>query len=101
MYSENIKLAERTKLVAIICGTIVLLIGLLVMSGIMMKKFEKQAEINKQTEVERIKIQQETELEKAKIEKETEIEKTKERMGWVPWYSKGGKNEHADKNVSE
>lgn len=92
---------EKTKIIGIICGTIILLVGLFVMSGVMMKKFEKQTEINKQTEVERIRIQQETELEKAKIEKETELEKTKERMGWVPWYSKGGKNENASKEMSK
>jgi hypothetical protein len=82
-----------SKKILIIAGSIVAIFAISIFGFISIKKYEKQSEINRQTEVERIKIQQETELQKAKIEKETELERTKERMGWVPWYSKGGKNE--------
>jgi len=44
------------------------------------QRYDKEAEINAQTEIERI-----------KIEAERDLKRTKERMNWVPWY-KGGEN---------
>jgi hypothetical protein len=50
--------------------------GLWIMRDISIKNAEIAAEINAQTEIERI-----------KIEEEEATKRTKERMKWNPWYS--------------
>jgi len=62
-----------TKKIVAIGVFVVITFGIIAFVSI--KRFEKEAEINAQTEVE-----------KTKIEQEANVQRTRERMHWLPWY---------------
>lgn len=77
---KDISKNTLTAIIAAVVG-VVLIAGMI--AGVSTYRYETDAKINAQSQVE-----------KTKIEQEAESQRTKERMNAIPWY-KGGENKTA------
>lgn len=96
---------SKNTLTAIVAGVVgvVLIAGMI--AGVSTYRYETDAKINAQSQVEKTKIERENQVisqeisakaqvEQTKILQEAESQRTKERMNAIPWY-KGGENKTA------
>lgn len=93
---------SKNTLTAIIAGVTGLVVICGIWAGVATYRYEIDAKINAQSQVEKTKIERENQVisqeisakaqvEQTKILQEAESQRTKERMNAIPWY-KGGEN---------
>jgi hypothetical protein len=70
--------------------TIVSLAG--IYAWVAMQRYEKETEINFQTEMEKTQIEATKEVEKTRIEQSHKNERTEKRLNWIPWYKEEPKD---------